>query len=198
MGIDLLYEIGPAIAEHLPGWKYVFDEDFRAGYFIQGAKRKRGELAICLHVDHKKRLNISGAWPYAEGQPLTSPRDIYIDGKYQESPSISVSMGRPPEKLAADILRRFIPEYLRLYNLCLERLQANELAEKQQFTVAQDFAKIMGDKTTNAHASWYGEDCYGHVDVNSGGDTATLELRGNVAILKAALVAAGKAGAFKK
>lgn len=60
--------------------------------------------------------------------------------------------------------------------------------------------KIMGDSDRRrpAHASWFADECYGHVDVNWGGETATLELRGNVEILKAALLAASKAGAFKK
>jgi hypothetical protein len=197
---ELLKDLGPKIAEHLPGWKYCFDDDYRGSYFIPEdfAGKVRGAQSIHLGLDHKNRLHVSGSWPYGRDNACVTPSDLYIDGKRQESTSISCDSSRPPEKIAADILRRFLPSYLDLYAKCVQKSNEHCDGIDKQLAVTQEFAKIVKYTTKNAHASWYGEDCYGHVDVNWGGDSATLELRGNVEILKAALLAAVKAGALKK
>lgn len=186
---DHLATIGPAIAKHLTGWRYVTEEPGWGHYLLcKPGKRQRGDFAIHLSVDtYKKRIRVSGNWP--EGQ---SPCDLWIDNKRQESPSIFVGLDRDPAKIAADMLRRFLPAYKELYQKLSERAAAQIVATNQRDTVAKEFAEIMGTTTNNARASWFHDDCYGHADINWGGDTATLELRGNVDILKAALVAAFK------
>lgn len=208
MSSDTLATIGPAIARNLPGWKYhyhVLQGDTWGQSMllpIEAGTWHRGEMAIHLHADtYKKRINISGAYPFrSEGGEWShcTPGDVYVDGKRLESPSISVGIGIDPKKIAADINRRFLTDYRDVYVQCVAHLDRNVTGRNAQMAMAQEFAKIMRDKTTNAHASWYGKDCYGHCDVNWGGDTATMELRGDVRILKAALEAAVKAGALKK
>jgi len=187
-----LSTIGPDIAKHLPGWRHVELEEYQTSYLVpDGQEWTRGGMSIHLQADtYHKRIHISGSWPYSD-HGCTTPRDVGA-----ESPSITVSLDKDPKKIAADIQRRFLPHYLDIYPKCVAKIEHDKAGEARQHTVAKEFAKIMGDQTKNAHASWYGKDCYGHVDVNWGGDSATLELRGNVAILRAALVAAGKAGAF--
>ena len=72
--IDHLATIGPAIAEHLTGWKYVHSDEYNSSYLIpeKSNGRKRGDMAIHLgHDSYKKQIHVSGCWP--EG---TSPRDV--------------------------------------------------------------------------------------------------------------------------
>ena len=187
--IDHLAAIGPEIAHYMPGWGYVCEEDGWGSYLVPGnQKRQPNDLAIHLGVDtYKKRINVSGSWP--KGQ---SPRDLWVDNKQQESPSISCGLDRDPKKIAADILRRFLPAYTEMYLKLAERAADQLTATGLQNAAAKEFAEIMGTTTNNDKASWFRDECYGSVSVNWGGDTATLELRGNSNVLKAALVAAFK------
>ncbi len=200
---DILRTLGPAVAKHLPDWHYcrtdrgdfLIPKGVPASTYSPWRNHCQG---IGLDADNG-RVIVHGHWPHGRadsGWRACGPSDIR-----EESPTITVSARRPPEKIAAEITRRFLPEYQRIYVLLDQYLTAQVNGEQRQREVTAEFAEIMGDrphKQRPAHASWFGEDCYGHVDINHGGETGTLELRGNVDILKAALIAAGKAGAFRK
>ena len=177
-----LATIGPAIAKHLPGWKYVHLEEYHAAYLIpENTTWKRYELAIHLSADtYKKRIHVSGCWPVG-----VTPRDIR-----EESPSINVGLDRDPKRIAADIQRRFLPKYLDLYRKCAAQAQHNTESENSQKAVAQEFAKLAGTTTDSGRVHFYRDDCYGDVEINWGGETASLVLRGDVAILKRAIKAA--------
>ena len=199
---DEIRDLQKKIVKHMPGWKFWTSKEYDNSFLIPESAdaaafkpHRTNTPAIYTQLDHNRRLCVSGCWPHSqtEGHACYSPRDVR-----EESPSITCDAARPPEKLAADIARRFLPDYLRIHGLLVEHIAKHDAGTQRQMDVAQQFALIMGDQTKNAHASWFSDACYGHVDVNWGGDSATLELRGNVDILKAALIAAGKAGAFKK
>ncbi len=198
---DILNTIGPAIAKHLPGWRYCQTD---RGYFLIPSGVPGSNYSpwrnhcqgMWLNIDNG-RLIVSGVWPH--GPADSGWRAIGPSDAREGDPRITVSAGRSPEKIAADILRRFLPEYQRIYATLQTCLDKNVNGERRQYEVAAEFAAIMGDRQQRpAHASWFGKDCYGYVGVNHGGETGKLEIRGDIKILKAALIAAGKAGAFRK
>jgi len=55
------------------------------------------------------------------------PNSLY-DPK-ESSPNISCSLNRPAESIANDIKRRFLSDYIRIYQRCLERAQAHQAHE---------------------------------------------------------------------
>ncbi len=190
---DTLKIIGPQIAANLTGWMFTF-VDCNAQLVPIGKNWVRGGKAIHLQVDHKKRIHVHGAWPYTKSNGCKTPSDLYVDGKRQESPRITVALDKDPAKIAADIQRRFLATYLDLYAKCVEKIAQEGAGEARQLRVSKEFAKTVGTTTENSAVHFYGERCYGHVNTNWNGDTGTMELRGDVAILKAALEAAVKAG----
>lgn len=197
---DPLETIGPAIARHFPGWHPTI-AGHHSHYLIQDTTPEPFDPfrsnALAIHLKHDRgRLVISGDWPvdHAHGRRIMTPSQIG-----EQSPTITCAIDRPPEKIAAEISRRFAQKYMDLHARCLERIAQDNAMEHAQLLVAGDFSAIMGEKGHDPKSTavrFYGRDCYGHVAVNSGGDTATMELRGKVEILKAALTAAGLAGAF--
>ena len=67
---------------------------------------------VSLVIDRGK-VNVSGYWPQRAGQnsAYVSPSDVQ-----EGSPSISATLLRGPEAVAKEITRRFLPEYLRIWN----------------------------------------------------------------------------------
>ena len=53
---------------------------------------------------------------------------------------------------------------------CQVQSEHNKAGEAKQHAVVQEFAKIMGEPTTNAHARFFTDECYGNVTINWGGD----------------------------
>lgn len=73
-----------------------------------------------LHFDSyasKNRIRVSGGWPSYKrpdgSTQQTSPRDLW--NPQEGSPEITVSMEKSPDKIASDILRRLMPDYVRIH-----------------------------------------------------------------------------------
>lgn len=120
--------LSAAIATCLGG-KLVAEQWAENGYFhiSDGSGRE-----ISLHFFEEKginKVNVTGAWPkerLASGQSsVVGPRDIgAFHGK--AIPGIYCSTGRGVEKVAADITRRFLPEYAPMYDKIIEVVRARE------------------------------------------------------------------------
>ncbi len=187
-----LKKIALEISIHFQGWTlmtcgyyedcYLVPDDVAVSDHPKNSRRPY----IHLVLNREDRICISGGWPCSrrDGAKYTSPRDVR-----EESPSITCSSARPVEKIAADIQRRFIPEYLRIYKLLQEHLDKLEAGEDQQKEVVEEFSCLLGESTyggNNVH--WYSEGCYGNVDVDHGGKTASLRISGDVDLIKDVLV----------
>lgn len=104
------------------------------------------ERILWVNYDpYKHRLNISGCWPFSripgETHKIFVPRDLHPQ---QVSPEISVAADRVPETLAADIQRRFLPEYIRVLGLCQARRDVNDAWVVQQAGFASRVATVLG------------------------------------------------------
>ena len=125
--------------------------------------------------------------------PSTSDRAACRPDKCQH---ITVARNRPPEKIAAEIERRFLPWYTAAYAEELERAAQHDAARNRQHELTADLAAILGPditpridgNPTHIYAKGLTVEVHGNGDVS-------IELRyTTVKIAKAVLRAVVKAG----
>ncbi len=122
------------VAANLPGWTVFTPIDPHDPECIEGCRLVNGPYKIDLRIDRGK-VEVSGYWPQAPNNgPTTSPRDVHETG-----PEISCSLSRGPEAIARDITRRFLPEYVRIFAKCQERIDAHVAYESRK---AANWAKL--------------------------------------------------------
>lgn len=98
-------------AEYIDRWPDLIHKDGRKIDFSDGKGVQR---------EARKRLNISGHWPQnGDNGPIMS---LYQVG--EKSPSIEVSRDRGAAVIAREIVRRFLPEYTRIWLKCQEKINA--------------------------------------------------------------------------
>lgn len=77
------------------------------------------------------KCSVSGEWPRTAKGEVQAPYFSAHSQNGPKSPDIGISISRPAETLAKDILRRFIPAYQALYAAQVERVNsANDYAAK--------------------------------------------------------------------
>jgi hypothetical protein len=150
MTYEELRAFGEKIAALLPdGWTLQPDDRKRNNreeiYFAKGEGAYTlgwwwDGLRFAIYANnHEKRLKIGhDGWPtYTEldrGEPQTKrvwPGDLY--DPREEYPSITVAFAKSPEAVAKDILRRFLPEYERIFARCRDAAM-----ERQKYHNAKD------------------------------------------------------------
>lgn len=125
------------------------------------------------------------------GTKATGPADnrrIVVTGTYPgnhlpfstERPRITAAVGRGAEMIAKDIVRRFLPKYLALFEQNMkakaesEEFHRNE--EKARISLCEAVrGKIAFDNSIRFNGP--NKNCYGKIEVHSWGDHATIELK---------------------
>jgi len=172
------------ILKHLPGWQLdpKFDGHCWCAVLIDGTGRG-------IHVNATRsrgRLYLSGMWP------TTSNRDTCRPDKCEH---VTIARGRPPEKIAADIQRRFLPWYTAAYAEEAERVSRQEAARDRQSELATELAALLGTgvRTGGSHNRIYASGLT--VEVQNGGESVNIELHYTTPkIAKAVRKAFAKAG----
>jgi hypothetical protein len=124
------------ILKHLDGWQ--LDPKYANHSWcvlIDGTGRG-------IHVDAtqaKGRFYVSGIWPSA------SDREYCRPDKCQH---ITVARDRPPEKIAAEIQRRFLPWYTAAYAEEAERVKRHNVSRTRQQELTAELAALLGPKAT--------------------------------------------------
>jgi hypothetical protein len=117
------------IAELLPGWTVETrnDANYNSHFRLIDGQGHVISLNLPSGADRGK-VHISGHWPQ-NGQygPFCSPSEVRED-----SPSINCSLSRGYESIARDIQKRFLPEYLRIFVKCQERIAADNAYEARK------------------------------------------------------------------
>lgn len=105
-----------------PTWKFNFLGEASTWRFeiIDGSGK-----CLCLRPDNN-RLKITGAFPANRTSPI-----------YRDYRQITVSMHRPPMEIAGDISRRFIPQYVKAFDLATEQYLLQKAKEQTIFYIAQ-------------------------------------------------------------
>jgi hypothetical protein len=96
---------------------------------------------------YKHRIRVSGGWPRSriagESHKQFGPWDIY---PRPDEIGISIGADKAPEKIAAEITRRFIPGYIKVLTECLRRRDAHENYVKRQAALAAKISAALGQK----------------------------------------------------
>lgn len=148
-----LYE---GIAAHLPGWKAVikpsnvhdgaYKYTLQADIAMSGNRKQTPRIHITFETGAQRgKIRVSGYWPQRSNHgPYTMPSEVGED-----SPSIGLSlttsltgMERGYDALARQIQNRFIPNYLRIFDKLLAKIdedndyKARKLANWKKLTDA--------------------------------------------------------------
>lgn len=175
-----------ALLPYLPGWQLdpKYADHTWCAVLIDGNGRG-------IHVNStqaKGRLYISGMWPW------TSDRQQYRPDKCQH---VTIARNRPPEKIAAEIQRRFLPWYMAAYAEQAERAAQHNASRNRQQEVTVELAALLGDGAARRLQSNPNQ-IYASgltVDVHGNGDSVSIQLRyTTVKVAKAVLRAVVKAG----
>jgi hypothetical protein len=140
-----------------------------------------------IHVNAtqaKGRFCISGMWPFDSARQQSIP---------DKPLHISIARNRPPEKIAADLQKRFLPWYMAAYAEQIERAAQHDARRNRQQEVTNELGLMLGDDAMCSLQSVHGHGLT--VDVDNGGETASVQLRGkSIKTVKAILRAYVKAG----
>ena len=175
-----------AILKHLAGWQLdsKYAEHCWCSVLIDGVGRG-------IHVNAtqaKGRLSISGMWPTdSDHQQHRPDKPLHI----------TIARNRPPEKIAAEIERRFLPWYLAAYADQLKRAEQHDAARNRQQEVTVELAALLGEGASRRMQSSPNQ-IYASgltVDVHGNGDSVSIQLRyKSVKVAKAVLKAIVKTG----
>lgn len=118
---DELYTLAEAISPHLPGWTLEPRHTNAHEYpprWVYLARQDGAAIGLALDRHGREpRLDVSGRYP--------TDITVYRDHR----PSITLSRLRPPDALAREILRRFVPAYLAAWDeaeVALMRLRQSQ------------------------------------------------------------------------
>ena len=175
-----------ALLPFLPGWQ--LDPAYADHTWCAVLRDGTGKGIHVNSTQAKGRLYLSGIWPCdSDRQQCTPDKRLHI----------TVARNRPPEKIAAEIARRFLPWYTAAYAEQTDRAAQHNAARNRQQEVTVELAALLGDDATRRLQSKTNQ-VYAPgltVDVHGGGETASIELRyKSIKVVKAMLQALVKAG----
>jgi hypothetical protein len=198
-----LPELGPLIAACIPGWKFYAHQhdEYKDCYTFflipddtipQPSRLPYTWIGKAIHLSadtYHNKLKIFGYWPYTKNGQEFRPCNVWENGEHLECDGIGCSLDKDPKKIAADILRRFLPKYEETYPKCVASMEQDLAARDIQGQVVQEIGNLVNGKPNKNQVRFSCDDLYGHVDVNHGGKTGTMEIRGSIALIKVALEA---------
>ena len=174
-----------AIFAHLPGW--ALDPKYAQHTWCAVLRDGTGK-GIHVNATHVTgRLHIAGIWPFdGDGHECRPDQPLHI----------SVARNRPPEKIAADLQRRFLSWYLAAYAEQEVKATRNNARRTRQQEATVELAALLGKEATRQMQSNPSK-VYTPgltVEVHDNGETASIELRyKSIKVVKAVLRALVKA-----
>ena len=157
-----------ALLPHLPGWKLdpTFANHTWCAVLIDGTGQ-----GIHVNITQAKgRLYIGGMWPSDSDHQQCRP---------DKCQHISVARNRPPEKIAGEIQRRFLPWYTAAYAEQAGRAARHAAARHRQQEMTTDLAALLGPEVARQTQSnpyrVFGPGLT--VEVHGGGESVSIELR---------------------
>ncbi len=151
-----LYQIAQKLADTLPAWSLTSDQTKNSCYALLAGPDDAG---MGIELDTRKtpaRLIISGRYPTG-----------YYPAK-NNRPKITISSARSIEAIAADIERRFLPDYKSCYAQVREAQRAIEEQTRRDNTTRAEFAAILKTPPGVGEINFYGRKAgsiYAHIRV---------------------------------
>ena len=175
-----------ALLPYLPGWK--LDPTYANHTWCAVLCDGTGKGLHFNMTQAKGRFYIGGMWP------TDSDHQQHHPDKCQH---ITVARSRPPEKIADEIQRRFLPWYTAAYAEQAEWAVRRNVARNRQQEVTVELAALLGEEAARRLQS-HPNQIYAHgltVDVHGNGESVSIQLRyATVKVAKAVLKAYVKAG----
>ena len=177
-----------AILPYLPGWQ--LDPKYARHTWCAMLRDGTGKGIHVNATQAKGRFCISGMWP------STSDREACRPDKCQHN---TVARDRPPEKIAADLQKRFLPWYTAAYAEQVERAAQQDASRTRQRQVTMELAAVLGQDAARPSPS-NPNTIYAHgltIKVHRAGDgeAVCIDLSyASVKVAKAVLRAYVKAG----
>lgn len=140
--VELIHAIAEALAApvvaELDYWRPTFrlhlDEDEHAPNFQ-------------IVFQDNEKLHVYGCWPGGK-QGSVTPNDVLSYAERtggKATPEINVSANKGPNRIAAEIQLRFLPNYLPLYQLCLAVSRGRaDYAQRKEALIAK-VAEVLGE-----------------------------------------------------
>lgn len=133
------------------GWTYRPEEEGarHADRYVRLCNGKGLELSIS--VNWKGKASIGGAaWPKDENGRFIYASDVktYEERQGKDLTSIGVSLEKPAESIAKDIVRRLLPHYEELYKRALEHGEKSKKAAKARLGAMERLGWIVGVKVS--------------------------------------------------
>jgi hypothetical protein len=121
------------VLKHLPGWQ--LDPKYGEHWWCSVLRDGTGRGIHVNATQAKGRFYISGFWP------TDKENHQHVPDKPEH---ITIARNRPPEKIAADIQRRFLPWYLAAYAEMMERVEQHNTSRNSQQEIAMELADLLG------------------------------------------------------
>jgi hypothetical protein len=172
-----------ALAKHLPGWQVEANDSCWCGSLIGG----NGKGLHFNFTGKKGRMVIGGRWPQSADHQQFYPR---------EAKQISVARNLPPEKIAADVARRFLPWYEAAYGEQVELAAKHDAYNSKQANLTDVLAALVPGSHRSTHIGNGRNEFYAvGLTVKVSGESVNIDIRyKNAKIAKAILKAYVKAG----
>jgi len=179
-----------AILPFLPGWQ--LDPKYARHTWCAVLIDGTGKGIHVNATQAKGRFYIGGMWPFdAAHQQCTPDRPLHI----------SIARNRPPEKIAADLQRRFLPWYAAAHAEQVEKAAKEDARRTRQQEVTVELAALLGQGAARRLQSNPNQ-IYASgltVDVHGNGDSVSIQLRyTTVKVAKAVLRAVVKANGLNE
>jgi hypothetical protein len=170
-----LETLARAIAAELGAdWKYREQDEPYPTHRIDGP----GEATLYLRIEYnaKDRIAIGGSLNIGKhGQYVT----VYDEGKRVNAPDITVAISRGVSAIVKEILRRLLPDYLRILALAVGRRDAERTYEAKRRENLETLAALActtvraGDDVSS-FSFYHNDSAYG--DVQASDSTVQLKL----------------------
>jgi hypothetical protein len=162
-----LEEFARGIAQHLKGWR--LDEMTSSTTARLAADGEQGIYLRSSTYDfdmEKSRIEVTGRYPH-------HPR--YGHGLAREYPKITAAARRGPGAIARDIERRFLPDYLPIYQEALESKRGYEKQDREKERTLDELAGILNVQRgqDKVYPNYPG---YGYIEIQGG--SIKFDLRG--------------------
>lgn len=143
-------ELVQQVCQHLPGrWRYDKASNERSDRWVRLLGAVEG-LALLFRCDFysntrgKGRVAISGDYP----------PDAYRQGLLRDAPkAITVALSRGPEKIAAEVQRRVLPDYLDRFEKVKNQVDAQHKLAETNRAAARHIAKALHDDFRDSGSS---------------------------------------------
>ena len=183
-----LQDLGVEISKHLPEWSYLApSKEFE--YHNEVIRLGKDGLVIAIRHDWNDRFSVScWEWPSFTSAEKTvhdsalgeipaieriTPNSLY--DPRESSPEIPVSPTKTPEKIAADITRRLIPDYERVYARCAEKAKLNQDYADATTKNWREVCEVVGGNPKHRVIYHHYDGEKGYFTITRSGDQARLE-----------------------